>query len=337
VTIVHVLLTHTPFTLAGSRFTKSAALGAAAWIVSLPLVCPDLATAAILLATLLLVPLAMRLLVLPTPLVGEGPGVRGRLHHAATMFWRLAALLQPWAAVLLLPAFALPQGPTAGLLALPWTAVTALLAACGLLRFAGRRQRAADTLAHDAALVMLLVGGAFTFLTRRGWQPLGFEPAIIRLTAVHFHYAGFVLPVLAGLAARETRGATSTFMVGGIVVGMPLVALGIIFSRPLELAAVVGFTSACMLVAVRYFGLAARAADAMSFTLFSVTAASLTAAMLLAPLYAWGRFTGSPWLEIADMLPSHGACNAFGFALCGLLAWQRRITARLPRAAGDST
>jgi hypothetical protein len=320
---MHVLLTHAPFALAGSRFTKSAALGAAAWVVSLPLVRPDWATAAILLAALVLVPLAMRLLPLPSPLAREGPGMRGRLHHAATMFFRAASLLQPWAALLLVPAFALPQGHLAGLLALPWTAVTALLAASGLLRFLGRKQLAADTLAHDAALAMLLVGGAFTFITRIGWQPLGFEPAIIRLTAVHFHYAGFVLPVLAGLAARETRGVMSTLMVSGIVVGMPLVALGIIFSRSLELTAVVGLTSACVLVAIRYFGLAARAADATSFALFSIAAASLSAAMLLAPLYAWGRFTGSPWLEITDMLPSHGACNAFGFALCGLLAWQR--------------
>jgi len=319
---MHVLLTHSPFTLAGCRFMKSAAFGAAAWVVSLSLVRPDLATAAILLAALVLVPLAMPLLLLPSPLAGEGPGVRGRLHHAAAMLCRIASLLQPWAAVLLLPAFVLPQGLTAGLLALPWTAVTVLLAACGVLRFVGRKQLAADTLAHDAGLVMLLVGGTFTFMTRMGWQPLGFEPAIIRLTAVHFHYAGFVLPVLAGLAARETRGATSTFMVVGIVVGMPLVALGIIFSRPLELAAVIGLTSACTLVAIRYFGLAARAPDAISFTLFSISAASLSAAMLFAPLYAWGRFTGSPWLQISDMLPSHGACNAFGFALCGLLAWQ---------------
>jgi hypothetical protein len=57
--------------------------------------------------------------------------------------------------------------------------------------------------------------------------------------------------------------------------------------------------------------------------LFGVSGMSLAAAMTLAPLYAWGRFTGAPLLEIADMLPTHGAFNAFGFALCGLLAWQR--------------
>jgi len=315
---MHVLLTHTPFNVAGSRFARNAAIGAVAWCAGL-LLHPDWATAAIQLAALVLVPLAMRL-------IEDG--------KKSTRAWRAAALLQPWAAILLLPAFVLPQGPAAGALAIAWTSVTALLAMHGLLRFCNHRLSSPATVAHDAGLVMAIVGGAFTFVTRMGWRPLDFEPAIVQLTAVHFHYAGFVLPVVAGLAAREFPGRASSLMIAGIVIGMPLVALGIIFSRTLELAAVVGFTLACMLVATRQFKLAGRAPDAVSYTLFSISAAALVAAMLLAPLYALGRFSGSGWLAIADMLPTHGACNAFGFALCGLLAWQR-ITAARSRSLRD--
>jgi outer membrane biosynthesis protein TonB len=38
------------------------------------------------------------------------------------------------------------------------------------------------------------------------WRPLDFDPVIVLLTAVHFHYAGFLLPLCTALAAREVGG-----------------------------------------------------------------------------------------------------------------------------------
>ena len=58
-----------------------------------------------------------------------------------------------------------------------------------------------------AGLVYLAVGGVWTVIARAGLRPLGFPDLIVLLTAVHFHYAGFALPVLAGLVARASGGS----------------------------------------------------------------------------------------------------------------------------------
>ena len=67
----------------------------------------------------------------------------------------------------------------------------------------------------DAGLVYLAVGGGWTVLAWGGLRPLGFAAPIVLLTAVHFHYAGFALPLLTGLAGRNLpRGVWPARLLG---------------------------------------------------------------------------------------------------------------------------
>ena len=54
------------------------------------------------------------------------------------------------------------------------------------------------------------------------------------------------------------------------------------------------------------------------------TGLSLLGSMALAGAYATGNLMDASWkLDIPTMATWHGTLNAFGFALCGLLAWTR--------------
>jgi hypothetical protein len=70
-------------------------------------------------------------------------------------------------------------------------------------------------------MLYLPIGGAWLVASRLGIQPLGFGDTIVLLTAVHFHFAGFAAPVLAGLAGRTvaagTRSVERGVAGGGIV------------------------------------------------------------------------------------------------------------------------
>jgi hypothetical protein len=52
---------------------------------------------------------------------------------------------------------------------------------------------------------------------------------------------------------------------------------------------------------------------------------ALPVGMVLAMVYTWGRHSGLPWIDIPQMLPYHGAVNALGFALPGLLGWNLAV------------
>src|SRR5256885_1534113 len=65
-----------------------------------------------------------------------------------------------------------------------------------------------------------LVGAGWLALARFGLRPLGFSPEIVLATAVHFHFAGVLLPVL-------VLRSTGPRLVPPVLLGVPLVALGI--------------------------------------------------------------------------------------------------------------
>src|SRR5262249_31700122 len=140
---------------------------------------------------------------------------------------QIIAALQLPAAMLLGGAFLLPQGFLAAALAVPWLALTGLIALIGLGRIWQHGHGPLHELCMDAGLVYVAVGGAWAVLDRLGTRPLGFESVIVLLTAIHFHYAGFVLPIVTGLAIREVGGRVAWGAGVGVIVGVPVVAAGI--------------------------------------------------------------------------------------------------------------
>jgi hypothetical protein len=250
---------------------------------------------------------------------------------AASRLLAWAQQMQLAAALLLVAACGIAPGLAAGALTLPWLALTVLLASIGVVRMrAAGLRRPLDRLCADIALVFVAVGGAWTLAERSGFQPLQFERAVVALTAVHFHYAGLLLPLFAGLVQRElwfsrfaARGAV------GVVLGVPAVAFGITATQlgwgaNIEAAAGAGLALAGMAVAVLQVRIALEARRTLATrVLLGLGGASLFFAMVFAALYAMRATVAPfPWLGVPQMRALHGTINAFGFGLCGVLGWR---------------
>lgn len=263
--------------------------------------------------------------------------------------WRLAVVLYPFcvvAAVLAAPWSPLPglawSAAGRGLLTLPYLAFTLLLALFGAARFLERGRglpgplRPAET-AVDAGLVYIAVGGGWLLLDRIGLRPMDFPAIIVLLTAVHFHFAGFALPILAGLLGRRRAehareegrvgpdpGDRLYAPVAGIVIAGPiLVALGITFSPLVEV--ITALVLACGVVGFAFLqAMGVRAAGPVPVrALFLISSAALATAMCFAVLFAWGEYSGRVIVAIPEMVLPHGLANAVA-VLAAVLAYVLR-------------
>jgi len=295
-----------------AAWLRSAALGFLAWVVGLSIIHLDWAPALLLFGALVVVPLGLALL--------------DDLGAWVARFSPLALL--PWvqlvAALLLLPSFALYPGLRAGALALPWLSFTAVVGLLGLIRLVTVGHRTAAGIATSAALIFLPIGGGWVLASRWGVEPMGFREPIVLLTGVHFHFAGFALPILTGLVAGVRRDVAARLAVAGVVIGVPFVAVGITAGRTVpvvELSAAWFLAATCLLVVALQVTRAARAAFWPERVLFAVSGLALLVGMSLAAVYALSTYRAAYWLTIPQMIPWHGTLNALGFALPALLAW----------------
>jgi hypothetical protein len=133
------------------------------------------------------------------------------------------------AAALATISFFLPTGILAGSFAGPWLLVCALFALRGLRRLWRSRAHSFCQFCFAIGEAYLIVGGTWLVASRLGLQPVGFQEPIVLLTAVHFHFAGFLSAVLAGLTferLRETRWRKPLgSALAGVVVGPGLLGL----------------------------------------------------------------------------------------------------------------
>ena len=281
----------------------------------------------LMLAACVIVPLGLRVVSLER--IGTGIDRLGRV----------ARIVQFLGALLLVCALLQPQGWIAGLLAGPYLAATAAVAAWGLLRAWQHRRGSVGEICIDVGLIYLAVGGFWAVLDRAGLRPLGFDPAIVLLTAVHFHYAGFTLLLLTGLAAQSGDRLSQVNCVA-VVVAVPLVAVGITttqlgFGPAIECLAAWGMAIGGLLTAVQYFRLACQSRWPVFMRgCWFLVATSLVFSMWLAALYGSRSFLPLPWLDIPEMRALHGTANSVGVGLAGVLGWTmaaRKLIARRRR------
>lgn len=297
----------------------SALLGAAFWFVEqwiLPPRSPEvnLTSRLVLLAILVFTPLALSLVI--DTYAGSQP-----------LFLFLARILQPFAALLAAISFLFPEGKTAALLASGWLLFTGIVAFVGLERLL-KRIPGYDQACVTAAMLYLPVGGAWLVASRLGFRPLGFGATIVLLTAMHFHFAGFAAPIIASEVGRRLKSGNGTVVriyrpiVIGIIIGTPLLAAGITLSPILEvIAAGVLAISLMGLSILNVSSIIPNVANGLSRTLLLISSVSIFAAMIFAAAYSIGSASGHPIISIPQMVESHGIANAFGFTLCGLLAF----------------
>jgi hypothetical protein len=284
---------------------REAVVGLLIWGAALPWFPIDTVEALLLLAALVVLPLGMALV----PPNGN---------------WWTAWTYRPFVpAVVLLLSFAWPPGAVAAALVLPWLAFTGLVALRGAVRLAAGRSGSAAELCVSMAMVYLAVGGGWMLATRAGWQPMGFAEPIVKLTAAHFHYAGFALTLLTGLALANWPGWPARLIAAGVIVGVPLVAAGIVGGPWVEAWAGWPLVAATVALAVRQLWLAARGGFGRAGWLLGLSGAALLVGMGLAAVYSVRVHLATPPIDIPGMVRWHGVGNALGFAAPALVFWNR--------------
>jgi hypothetical protein len=295
-----------------------ASAGAVVWIVLLALRLQiasgvELIERMFLLAVLVVVPLGLRLSAWP------------RADGTRSTWFRLACWFHPLAAVAAVYALTIEPGFASGAAAAVWFLFTISVADWGVARFFTRRTLALEELCVDVALLYVVIGGAWFVISRGALRNTGYTPEIIAMTAVHFHFAGFAAPIIAGLAGRwlpERGSARMLWRIGalGVAVGPILVASGIGVSPHVEVVSAFVLAIALTLLSATVAIRAAPRLEAFPAMLVWMCAISLVVTMALACTYALGTFVGTSWISLEWMARTHGIANAFGFALPGLLA-----------------
>ena len=320
---------------------RAALLGGPLWVLLVSLGglitgALDLAEALLLVGPLVTVPLGLRAIVSPGSPGSPALAWVGRAVGAAL----LPAAVSCGCALVFVP----DSGPLAAGLVLPWVLVTGLIGLLGLVRLRGAwgawsssepgtatRLPAISLVSLAAGPLLLPVGGAWLLASRAGIPVLGFAEPWPLLTAAHVHFAGFALPILAGLAARALPGPLSGAACAGVLAGVPLVAAGITLSRtgPMWPEWLAGWllAGAGALVAVTQLRLAWRMGGGRGL-LLAVSGLALLVGLSLAAVWSlargpvWGG-RGVEWLSLGTMVRTHAPIMVCGFALPGLLAWTR--------------
>jgi len=241
---------------------------------------------------------------------GQRPALRWVIFAAAT----LATI-----------SFFLPTGILAASLAGAWLLVCAAFALGGLRRLWRYRAQSFSQFCFAVGEGYLIVGGAWLVASRLGIQPVGFQEPIVLLTAVHFHFAGFLSAVLAGLTYERLRDIRWSkplrAALAGVVLGPGLLGLAFLVGPKVKLAAV-------MLIVAGQFGLAAGmvrvamdAANPVGRTMLLLSSGCVVAGMVLAGTWALGEYPLQPFVDLGRMERYHGALNAVGFGICGLIGW----------------
>ena len=266
-----------------------------------------------LLAPLVIIPIGLNLLS-NTPFISHKHIIK-RIEK-----WSLPA------AISLAIAYLMNQSVMAGILSLPWLMITCSVAWLGIRGIITSSNNTAE-LSISAGMLYLSVGGFWALADRMGCRPLDYDPEIVFLTVAHFHYAGFVLPVVAGFVYKEIQNGLTKLMVYGILIGVWFVAAGIVVSQlgggqALESFAAWWLAISTMLMACLQLKIALRRGmPAKVAVCLSVAGVALLVSMLLAGLYGMRHIYPIPGLDIPMMRALHGSANVFGFGVFAVWGW----------------
>lgn len=243
-----------------------------------------------------------------------------RKNYAAANFEAIAWLAAPSAAAFAGIGYLFTPGPLAALWATPWLLVTAVVAAGGILRAIDRPWPIDHHLLSAAAEVFLLVGGFWFWFSRAGMNPGGFSDQIVTLTGIHFHYAGFAMPLALAQIGTAKPNRNVNIAAIGILIGIPATALGITIGGWAELIGGTFMAAVGVFVAVLLYKHARtrRTGPAIGLGFASVC---LAIGMILAASYVINLHVGPGYLTIERMVRTHGSINGFGFALVALVSF----------------
>lgn len=178
------------------------------------------------------------------------------------------------------------------------------------------------------ALGYWVVGAVWAFFWAAGIRPFHFDSNIGALTAAHFHVAGFILTVLIRQLWLTRPNNLHIGLAGGALLGMPLVASGIVatqlgFPPILETSAAAFFAILVILTAWAQIKTGKTLGVFPAVYWWWAAAICLAFGIGLALLYAARFWYPISWINIPNMKAWHGTLNSVGFAFFSIIGWER--------------
>lgn len=228
------------------------------------------------------------------------------------------------AAICATAGFRVEPGRLASALVIPWVLVCGCIAWEGARRIVRYRLTSFSQFCFAAGEGYLVVGGVWLTMSRLAMRPAGFQEPIVLLTAVHFHFAGFLTALLAGLACGERlpRGeAPLEALISGAILGPGLLGLAFLAGPKFKLGAVVLIVVGQCAIAATMARIGIRRRSDQQGWLLLASSGALIAGMIFAFTWAIGEYPLHSFVNLAQMEQIHGVLNAIGFGLIGLAAW----------------
>ncbi|MEK4129534.1 YndJ family protein [Solibacillus sp. FSL W8-0474] len=198
---------------------------------------------------------------------------------------------------------------------------TLVIASHGVNRFLRRGFTNTAEIMIDIGLIYIVMGGLW-FLAFQLQLNTGFSPIITWLTAIHFHYSAFLLCITVGLIGRLHMTRYYKFCCAVIAAGPMLVAVGITFSRIVEIISVSLYVLAIFSISFYVMKWRLPRVQSLFIRLAFIT---LCFTIIWSFLYAYSNLTGMIIVDIPDMLDFHGLLNCLGFGIAVVIAWSLYI------------
>lgn len=243
-----------------------------------------------------------------------------RMIYAAIKWLQFPAALLTLASVMSNKMWGLGNTAIPGILSLGWLLFTLLLGIYGLTTIVIHKGKTAE-IAIGAGLVYFFIGGIWFTLYQYQFNLSQANPATHALSSVHFHFSAAIVPIFIGVLGRiMTKKSWYPWVVAIDIIGPILIAIGMIFSKPIEYIGVTLF--ACNIVIYTTYLLAYLRRNSLhnKATFFlGLSCLAFYTVVVLSIFYPLLRNMFS--LTILDFIPIYGSLHAFGFVLCGLIGW----------------
>ena len=223
----------------------------------------------------------------------------------------------PFAALCAVLAFVMESAPFAAV----WFVFTLYVSLYAISRILERGIQPLPELAIDVGWLYLGLGGFWFFASVAQISMMGFSNQIILLTAVHFHYSAFIIPIFIGFLGRLSLKRRPLYNLVAIIIMLsPItVAVGITFSRTVEFVSVLIYLLALYLYG--YFVWTAPFKKKLAKLLVSLSSIILLVTILFSLIYAYGRVRGMITISIDQMIWVHGVANVVGVITPAIIGW----------------
>ena len=231
--------------------------------------------------------------------------------------YKLAAFFYPVAAISAMLAFVTDYF----LFAIIWFLYTGIVALFGVSRLLERGWKPLEETAIDSGFIYLFLGGFWFFASVANIPIMQFTSDIVLLTAAHFHYSAFLLPLFAGLLGRKQQEKSKLYTVAMfiMIISPMTVAIGITYSRTFEFFAVLLY-----LISLYMYGIfvwKTKFTSKSAKILLIISSSTLMVTILFSLFYSYGNFKHVMTITIAQMVWIHGVVNGMGVALPGCIGW----------------